>query len=379
VTGGEVFGDRRFVARAALALVTANVRYWTGVAPLVRGQLRHWQWRAQSIPDPALRRLALANLASEGFTAEAAALLATLAPSRHRGQAVEAIVALEVMFDYLDGLTELPASDPLGEGHGHFRVFADALDPPFSGSRKSDGDQREDAGYLDELQQTVRSRLALLPATAAVTDVWRRSAARAIEAQVRGHAVSQLGTGQLEDWALGEAAGTALEWREFLAGAAASVLAVHALIVAAADERTTPARAEEIDRLYLSLAALTTMLDTAIDYEDDVRAGRPWLIGHYGSRELLAEHVTSVARAAASHARRLPHGAHHVMTLVGIVAYYTSAASAKGDFARPVTESVLRELRPLSAPTMAMMRAWRLAKRLRALQRGSGADAHGPG
>jgi hypothetical protein len=365
------------MARALGALVVANARYWTGVAPLVRRQLRGWEGHAEAIRDPALRELALTSVAGEGFTAEAAALLATLAPRRRRRAAVEAIVALEVMFDYLDAVGELPAADPLREGRELFGVFADALAPPFDGRQRACGDGRPDGGYLEQLQRAVVRSLAKLPATAAVSGVWQSSAARAIEAQVRAHASPLIGLEQLRDWADREAAGTPLEWREFLAGAAASVLAVHALIVAAADSRTTRAQAQEIDSVYLSLAALTTMLDTAIDYEEDLRSGRPWLIGLYGSRELLAERVVAVAQEAAGRARRLPHGPHHVMTLVGVVAYYASAASASVGFARPLTDRVLRQLQPLSAPTLAMMTAWRGAKGLRARVTVAGASSHG--
>ena len=120
----------------------------------------------------------------------------------------------------------------------------------------------------------VRDGLARLPATSAVTHSATRAAARCAEAQIRAHAVPTLGSVQLEQWASREVADSPLGWREFLAGAASSVLAVHALIVAAADERTTPAEAEEIDKTYLSICALSTMLDSLIDYQRDMRAAR---------------------------------------------------------------------------------------------------------
>ena len=71
-----------------------------------------------------------------------------------------------------------------------------------------------------------------------------------------------------------------------------------------------------------------------------------------------------VAGDAARQARLLPHAAHHVMTLVGVVAYYASAPAAKSAFAQPVTARLTAELRPLITPTLALMRAWRLAKRV---------------
>ena len=60
--------------------------------------------------------MALANLREEGFNAQATATLATLAPREHRKSVVEAIVGLQVIYDYLDSLVERPLADPLGEG-----------------------------------------------------------------------------------------------------------------------------------------------------------------------------------------------------------------------------------------------------------------------
>lgn len=103
-------------ARVLAAFALANARYWLCVAGQVRGQMRHWEARAQAIGDPELRALALEKLHAEGFNAEAAAMAATIAPRATRAHAVRAIVALELLYDYLDGLSERPHADPLGEG-----------------------------------------------------------------------------------------------------------------------------------------------------------------------------------------------------------------------------------------------------------------------
>ena len=59
------------------------------------------------------------------------------------------------------------------------------------------------------------------------------------------------------------------------------------------------------------------------------------------------------------------------MVLVGTVAYYTSAPSARNEFARPVKRGIDRELRPLITPTLSVMRVWRAAKLVRARVRGA--------
>jgi tetraprenyl-beta-curcumene synthase len=362
----SAFGDRRLLARTGVVLALANARFWPCVAPLVSAQLKRWEQRAHAIEDPALHALALAKLREERFNAEVAATLATLAPREHRTAVIEAIVAYEVMYDYLDGLTEQPTANPLSDGHDLYRAFTDAItldSEPTGGyytSRPAD-----DGSYLEELVGVVRVALARLPSTAVISLAARGAAARCAEAQIRAHAVPALGTPQLEQWARSEAQDIPLGWQEFLAAAASSVLAVHALIAAAADERTTPGYAAEIDTTYLSICALSTMLDSLVDYQRDAQAGQAGYLRYYQDHDLLARDLASAARRAVEHASALPNGAHHVMTLVGVAAYYISAPTAGSDFARPVTLQVRQELEPLITPTLAVMRTWRAAKRAR--------------
>jgi tetraprenyl-beta-curcumene synthase len=350
------------MARVGAALMVANVRYWSTVAPIVRGELRRWRKRANEIADPGVRSLALAKLDGERFNAEAGAMLATLAPRVHRRDAAEAIVALQVLFDLLDGMTERPLKDPLGDGERLFAAFTDALRPH---PRRSSQCSGEAGGYLQELSDAVSSALARLPACDSVIDLAAASAQRAAQAQIRMHAAQRLGIDQLRSWAQDQAQGTGLQWRELLAGAASSVLAVHALIVAAADVDTTPAHAEQIESTYLSICVLLTLLDGVIDQERDERAGELGYVALYDDRALLAQTLCHAGRRAAARARTLSGSAHHMMMLAGVIAYYTSTEDACGELARPLLAQLHRELAPLTAPTLMFMRAWRLARRSR--------------
>jgi tetraprenyl-beta-curcumene synthase len=362
-------GDRRTVSRTVLALLLANVRYWTGIAPLVRREMRRWEQHAQAIPDPMLRTLALAKLRDEGFTAEAAAMLATLAPRSYRKDAVQAIVAIEVMYDYLDGLSEQPSPDPLADGERLFGALISAVAVP--GAVPADLLQKPSRcadGYLQELSRAVVLALARLPAAAAITEAAQQIAVRSAQAQIRMHAVPQLGIEQLEQWGTAEAQGTGLGWRELVAGSASSVLAIHALIAAAADASTTSEQAAAIETAYLSTCVLLTLLDGLVDHEQDKSHDRPDQPGYlslYEDRQELSEVFAQGAQRATRQARELPHGPHHVMTLVGVVAYFTSSPGASGALARPIVAGLHAQLRPLISPTLAIMRTWRLAKRVR--------------
>ena len=370
----DPFVDRAPMARAVLALGLANLRYWSTVAPPLRAQLAYWDRRARAIPDEPLRALAGRKLREERFNVELAATLATLAPRPQRRTTVRAIVALQAMYDYLDLLTEQPQTDPVHDSRHLFEAFTGALAraerrafDPSQGAVDYYGEESgaDDGGYLEDLAGTVELAVAELPAWNAVVVTAERSAERCAQAQVLSHAAAHSDAAELVRWARRQAEGTTLRWPEYLAGATASVLAAHALIAAAADPHTTDRDAQALDTVYLSICALT-MLDSLVDREQDLATGELGYVRCYGSAELMAESLARLARAAGRAAATLPNGAHHVMTLVGIAAYYGSAPAAGGSFARPAMRRVRRELRPLIEPTLAVMRAWRLARRARA-------------
>jgi tetraprenyl-beta-curcumene synthase len=357
----------RLAASSGAALLTANVKYWSQVAPQVSRELLRWRTRANAIPDPLLRDLALGKLEAEDFNAQVAATLATLVPRSRRPIAVEAIVALEVMYDYLDGLTESKLKQPLRDSARLFDAFIDALrrSPPASTDYYEHQSHHADGGYLLELSTTVREAITQLPASAAVAEQATRAARRCAEGQVRVHASPQVGLEQLRQWAH-SAAPHGLPWRDFVAGAVASVLAVHAQIAAAACERTTAEDSAALDEVYLSICALSTMLDSLVDYERDLAAGEPWLVELYGDPRSLAQRLSATARASIARVAALRDRGHHLMTLAGVITYYSSAPEARRGQARREIAQLHRELIALLMPPLIVMRLWRLAKQARA-------------
>jgi tetraprenyl-beta-curcumene synthase len=373
---------RPHTARVLAAFALANARYWLCMAAQVRREMRHWEARARTIEDPELRALALEKLRGEGFNAEAAAMAATIAPRATRGHAVRAIVALELLYDYLDGLSERPHADPLGEGERLYAAFVGALAPhtvspdgrpdtvdPDMGGRSQPLEALGPDDYVEELGRTVRRSLERLPAREAIAPYAKQCATRGAQAQIRMHATPVLGAAQLGEWAHGEAQGTTLQWREFAAGAACSVLALHALIAAAADPRTTPAHAQEIETAYLFTGTMVTLLDGVVDHERDAAADAHSYAGLFEDPVLLAQALTCAAREASRHSGELRNGAHHLMTLAAAAAYWCSAPGAGGAHARPALEGLRRELQGLLFVPLLTMRAWRASRTARPRRR----------
>ncbi len=367
------------MARAGVALALADVRYLRTLAPLVRAQLKRWELRAEAIDDPLLRSLALAKLHDEGFNAEVAAMVATGVSPTHRTRAVEAIVALEVLFDYLDGLTEAPAGRGLRDGHQLFRALTDAvdLDTPTRGGYYRHHGQSED-GYLEELIAAVRGSLASLPAAGSVGEALVRCASRCAEAQLHTHAIPRYGPVQAERWARTAAVGSSLDWREFLAGAASSVLAMHALIAAASDPRTTLEHALAIDAVYLPICVMPSILDSVVDHAQDLRSASPSFVSHYPDAATLTLRLDAVAEYVVARARTIPGGTHHAMILAGIVAYYATNPLADSELGRPVNRRLRRRLQPAIAPALLTLHAWRLLRGLRHRRRSRRARSRGP-
>ena len=353
-------GDVDSAGGTAVAFVVANARYWTAVAPRVKRELGRWLARAEAIPDPTLRAFAAGKLRRESANTEAVATLCTLAPSRCRPATVEAVVALQVLYDYLDEVGEQEVDDPVSNGHQLFRSFLAAFDaerPTVDYYRFND--QSDDGGYVRELVAVARRALARLPALPTVAPVAQEAVERFAEAQTLSHAAVWAGPARLESWAERESPGWELEWWEWAAGAAASVLSLHALLAAAADPATTRAVADRIDRAYLLGSVLTTLLDSLVDDERDAAAGAHRYIAYCASRGEAADRIVAVARRAKVAATALPSAAHHVMTVSGIAAFYLSCTDPDGDAVDPVAPAIADALRPAITPSLAILRLWR--------------------
>jgi tetraprenyl-beta-curcumene synthase len=347
-----------------MALLLANVRYWPNVAPLVRSELKAWERPALQIGDRRLRALAVEKLNDEGFNAEVAATLATQSSRSIRPTVVRAIVALELLFDYLDGRTELELREPIEDGLRLFKAFTNPLAP---GPLTSELEPEPDRAYLEALGARAHENLFALPSAHIVAPFARAAAERCAQAQTYLHATSASGDRELQQWAHEQAAGSGLAWREYLAGSASSVLAVHALIAAAADPSTTSRDAQLIDRAYLAIGSVITILDSLVDQRSDTARGEHRFIRLFADEHELDERLRILIAEALARAREAPRADHHIMTLAGSVAFYTTHQGARDPRVRGLSATVRSALSPTIWPAVAVMRAWRVAKRISAL------------
>jgi tetraprenyl-beta-curcumene synthase len=349
--------------RAALAVTFtgAAARYWLNIHPHVRRELRHWRDRAQAIPDPALRRLALTTQLQERGNLEGAAAYAVLAPRSQCVCVVRALVAFQAIYDYADTLAEQPSADPVGNGRELHRALASALDP---GAGHSDyyahSLLKDDGGYLRELVEACRDAFAALPAHASLAAPAQGAVARIVAFQALAHGDEG---GQTDAWRAFSrwAAGqipreTELKWWETAAGAASSLL-VLALIAAAAEPSICDRDGAAIERAYFPwIGALHLLLDSLIDRADDVRAGRYSLVEHYASPRELADRLQAITVQALRAVQALPNSAEHELILAAMASFYLSQPAARTPAGAPAKAEILATLGARATLTMWLFR-----------------------
>jgi tetraprenyl-beta-curcumene synthase len=350
----------------AAGFASAASRYWLGVFPRVCCEARHWRHRAEEIPDPVLRRLALMNLAEERWNLDGAAAFATFVPLDCRIAVVRAQVAFQVAYDYVDTLAEQPSADPVRNGRQLHLALLAALDPAAPPvDYYAHNPRREDAGYLDEVVHTCRTALSALPSYVAVAASALKAAARIVSYQSLNLNESQGGHNALAQWAGAQTPSRVdLRWWETAASAGSSVGLF--VLIAAAANRAVPA--EEVtaieDAYFPWIGSLHSLLDSLADREEDAMAGQRSLLDYYSSPREAAARMGLLAAESLRLIRALPCARRHVLVLSAMTSHYLSSPEASLPDALPTTRCIMGTIGGLAFPTMLVMRARRAVGRM---------------
>ena len=165
------------------------------------------------------------------------------------------------------------------------------------------------------------------------------------------------GVDELEAWAREQPARPGYLWWEMAAGASSSV-AVHALLAAAADRRTTAEEAELIDAVYFPpIGALTVLLDDLIDRDDDLETGQHNYLSYCAGEEQAANRIGLLAEPRQSrHDAPARRAGGTARSSPASPAFYLSAPATGSGYARPIRERLLESLDPTVRPIMVAMR-----------------------
>lgn len=344
----------------SLVAAVMLARYWLTIWPLARRELRAWRRCAEAIPDPQLRQLALATHHEEHLNAEGAAIFATLVPWRRTARLVRLLVAYQVLFDYLDTISEQPPAHPHDTRRLHSALI-DALDPLTACSDWYGLHPRhDDGGYVAALVATCRASARRLPAFALVKAAVRRAAVRAGEVQAINHGPASDRAWSLAAWGNhNRSPVNDLRWWE-LAASASSSLAIHALLALAACNATTADVVGSADGGYcLKLGALNTLLESLVDLERDARTGDHSFARYYADSDDACDRLATIAADARSSTASLPAVKRHVVILAGMVGFYLSTPQAWSPQAHDASS---RTLAAIGAPAPQLIRLLRVRR-----------------
>jgi cytochrome P450 len=344
----------------ALGRAAARELVW-GTAAVAR-EIEHWRALAQVIPDPPLREDALHALDNKRAHIDGAALYWTLA-TRRSTTALRALIAFEVVADYLDNTSERGAHVGMHNGFTLHAALIAALDPTHGvPDYYRFHPWREDGGYLRCLIETCQTLVQELPSYAIVKPLVLRAAEHAqVLAAVNHEPNATRRDNALRTWAQTRY-GQRDELASFESTAGASAwLTVLALLAYAADPDGSSGEAQAIYAAYLpwiSLAA--TMLDSYGDVDEDAHAGTHSYIDHYASSDDATACIAEILQRAFTEASALPNSARHVVIAACMVAMYLTAPSVRTAKNATRTRTYVSASGPLTRALLPVLRLWRL-------------------
>lgn len=324
------------------AFLSAAVCYWTSVFPLACREIAIWQRRAQTIPDPVLRALAVNALHVERGNLEGATAFATFAPQAQRRSVVRAMVAFQAAYDYADAVSEQPWQRLPRESTAYLhRSLAVAVDPELRHiDYYAHSPHGEDGQYLHDLVSSCREELDQLPALSVATAALRRAAERIEIYQRANHTRDPNLTPHRDYWtATGVPQKSGLAWWE-VAAAAGSSLTVFALIALVSRPGAESESVTAIEGAYFPwIGALHTLLDSLVDQHEDAETGQSSLIDHYSSEGEAGARLELLASRTAEQASLLE--PHHSLIVSAMAGFYLSGVRERDSLSRAAVLAAL--------------------------------------
>jgi len=295
------------------------------VLPEVHRQLSYWKRRASEIPDPELRKQALASIETKTFHCEGGAILSILATS-YMEECIRFIVAYQTISDYLDNLCDRSTSlDPTDFRSLH-ESMPDALKLEFDVKnyyryRR----EQDDGGYLHELVQTCQDALKKVRHYEKIAPYLQELASYYCDLQVHKHVHVDERVQRLEQWfyqykkSLPE-----MEWYEFSA-CSGSTLGIFCLVAYAFNEEFDEEMALKVRNGYFPyIQGLHILLDYFIDQEEDRLGGDLNFCFYYPHHSRLVERLCHFIEEADKHTSGLPHEQFHRLINRGLLGVYLS-------------------------------------------------------
>lgn len=310
--------------------ITLMSRVYSKILPAVHTELAYWKSRAEKIPNPELRKQALASIEHKTFHCEGGSILALTAGGQYK-KAIKFIVAYQTISDYLDNLCDRSTSlDPDDFAALHESMIdALVLDTEEKNYYRL-REEQDDDNYLNDLSATCRAVLRSLPHYDLIKDYLLELCQYYCDLQINKHVKKEERVPRLEEWfhhyqhRLPE-----MEWYEFSA-CSGSTLGIFCLISYAMREDFQASDAENIRKGYFPyIQGLHILLDYFIDQEEDIAGGDLNFCFYYESEEKLFKRLQHFVVEADKHTEFLPHKKFHQLINRGLLGIYLSDAKVR--------------------------------------------------
>jgi tetraprenyl-beta-curcumene synthase len=326
----------------SLGPIRLMYRLYRNIFPAVNIELEKWKRRAAQIPDPELRKQALASIESKTFHCEGGCVYAATR-MESKEILIPLIVAYQTISDYLDNLCDRSTSN---EAHNFEQLHQAMLDavslcPPSDHYYKYNN-EKADGGYLKELVLTCQREIRKLPTYQRVKDQVNLLSRLYCDLQVHKHVKKELREQRLLCW-WREHKGMApdLMWHEF-AAAAGSTLGIFHLFEVACSSRLMKQHVNNIMNSYFPwICSLHILLDYLIDLEEDNLGGDLNFISYYQNPEEIYLRLTFLANKARIHSSLLPDTTFHHIIIDGLLGLYLSDGKV---LQQPVVSEIAKQL-----------------------------------
>jgi tetraprenyl-beta-curcumene synthase len=304
-------------------LIPMTTQLFLKVRPATHACLRLWKDRAQKIPDPELRKQALASIETKTFHCEGGALYGLLA-GRHYSEAIKFIVAYQTISDYLDNLCDRSTSQDPQDFSALHEAMIQALTPDGQTSfyyrfRK----EQDDGGYLAALVQTCREVLVHLINYPHAQKAVRELALLYIDLQVHKHVQKEERLPRLKSWfSQYEKSLPPMSWYEF-AASSGSTLGIFCIISTMFNSAATEELVDRIKQAYFPwVQGLHILLDYLIDQEEDRRGSDLNFCAYYENKDQMSQRIGQFYHQAQISVATLPDAQFHQLINRGLLSLY---------------------------------------------------------
>lgn len=305
-------------------------RMYRYILPGVRRELGKWRIKAEQIPDPELRKQAIASMTSKEFHCLGGSVYATGNLTR-RQDLIALITAFQTISDYLDNLCDRSTSMSMEDFRSLHQSMLDSIDPQAEQhDYYAHREEKEDGGYLSGLVSECQHIVRKLPHYDVVQPYVKQLVELYCDLQVYKHIdPSKREQALLAWWNEHRDRTPDLSWNEF-AAAAGSTLGVFILFLVAGESRLNEETAKSVYEAYFPyVCSLHILLDYLIDQDEDERGGDLNFCSYYTDNSQTAERLEYMADMAKTACDHVPGARFHEMIIEGLMALYLSDPKVK--------------------------------------------------